>query len=172
MATEHNPWYERAHIPGLFFSLVCYVCHKSLGALKTLISYHLCITTHHSTIPVVPCIGIIIPTTKQAHLSSLWREKHILSSNFLVADDSGDLSPAFMGSLDTDPCAKKSNLQPLSFSLNILCHLQKLNHSLQRNAARNRLLAQLSLVQTFLQQKCSNAAHTDIKRKQLSKQHL
>ena len=153
MAKEHNPWYERAHIPGLFFSLVCYVCHKSLGALKTLISYHLCITTHHSTIPVVPCIGIIIPTTKQAHLSSLSREekKHILSSNFLVADDSGDLSPAFMGSLDTDLCAKNPIFSLSGSLINILCYLQKLSHFQQRIAARNRLLAQLSSVETFLQ---------------------
>ena len=153
--------------------LTCFSLWSVMFALNLLVHWNTHIISsmhHHSTIPAVPCIGIIISTTKQAHLSSLWREKHILSSNFLVADDSGDLSPAFMGSLDTDPCAKKSNLQPLSFSLNILCHLQKLNHSLQRNAACNRLLAQLSQVETFLQEKCSNCNAAQRDKKETTKQ--
>ena len=63
----------------------------------------------------------------------------------------------------TQILVQKNQIYNLSLSLNILCHLQKLNHSLQRNAARNRLLAQLSSVETFLQQNCSNAAQRDKK---------
>ena len=55
----------------------------------------------------------------------------------------------------TQILVQKNQIYNLFLSLNILCHLQKLNHSLQRNAACNRLLAQLSQVETFLQEKCS-----------------
>ena len=59
------------------------------------------------------------------------------------------------GLLDTDSCANNpifSLSGSMIFINKMLCHLQELSHfRLQRNAARNRLLAQLSLVETFLQ---------------------
>ena len=135
--------------------IMSYLHHQSCLALGTVIS-----TTKNKPIFLLCAVGRKTYFTKQ-----------ILSSNFLVDDDSGDLSSALWAALT------QILVQKIQFSLlldlwfvNILCHLQELSHfQLQRNAARNRLLAQLSLVETFVQKSAAMQPPQSIVNKQTQK---